>query len=172
MMKIKDIILGLIIAVIFVMFCAYGMNLFYKSPNYNNYCPNYAQPYNDNQTSCLETNGTWIPQNIECIKAPCPQGYCDYFQKCQPLFDEAEKGYSQNIFIISLIISLIVIILSLFIIKAESVSSGLMLGSLFFIIYGTARYWRFMEDWGRFILLGIILSVLIYAGYKISKHKR
>ena len=167
-MQIKNIILGIIIAVVFVMFCAYGNDLVYKSPDYNDFCP---AIYHDaqNQTTCEMQNGTWIAQNIECIKAPCPQGYCDYYSKCQPEFDKADKAYSKNMFLISIILGVIVISISAFFIDVESISSGVMFGSLMFIIYGTARYWRFMEGWGRFVILGIALAVLIYVGYRLKK---
>jgi len=171
MNKVKSWILGIIIAVVFVMFCAYGTNLLYKSPEYNQYCRVTPYPYYENITKpiCEAGNGTWVQQNIECVKAPCIQGYCDYYSKCQTEFDKADKNYSQNLFIISLIFSLIVIGIAMFFIKVESVAGGLMLGSLFFIIYGTARYWRFMENWGRFIILGLALAGLIYIGYRTAK---
>ena len=72
-------------------------------------------------------------------------------------------------FLISIILGVIVISISAFFIDVESISSGVMFGSLMFIIYGTARYWRFMEGWGRFVILGIALAVLIYVGYRLKK---
>lgn len=174
MVEVKNLILGAIIAVILVMFLAYGTNLAYESPKYEDYCPQAMRPYIENETqqSCEMNNGTWIPQNIECIKAPCPQGYCDYYSKCQPLYDNAEKAYSKNMFIIALAAGIIIIAVSALLISVPSIAGGLMLGSLFFIIYGTARYWRFMNDWLRFILLGIALVVLIYIGYRLANRKR
>jgi hypothetical protein len=52
-----------------------------------------------------------------------------------------------------------------------SVSGRLMLGSLFFVIYGTGSYWRYMDDFIRFIILGLALGILIFIGYKISNKK-
>lgn len=170
MASIKDWILGIIIAVVFAMFCAYGTNLIYKAPDYSRYC-NVNLPYNDNRTFCEQNNGTWIPQNIECIKAPCPQGYCDFYQKCQPEFDNANKAYSKNLFVISIVFSLAVIVIATFLISISSVSAGLMFGSLIYLIYGTARYWGYMDDWLRFIILGAALAILIYIGYRLSGKK-
>lgn len=172
-MNIKNIIIGIIIAVVLVMFLAYGTNLVYKSPKYENYCPQSMKPYtgNDTQQSCEAENGTWIPQNIECIKAPCPIGYCDYYAKCQPLWDVANKAYSKSMFIISIVIGVIIIAISALLISIPSIAGGLMLGSLFFIIYGTARYWGYMDDYLRFIILGIALVILIYLGYKLANRE-
>ena len=171
-LDIKNIIIGLIIAVVFVMFAAYGTNLFYESPDYENYCRiNIPYPYEETITQeiCETRNGTWISQNIQCIKAPCPQGYCDYYSECQKDYDVANRAYAQNLFIISIIISLTVIIVSAFLISVISVSGGLMFGALMYLIYGTARYWGFMDDWMRFIILGIALAVLIYIGYRLAR---
>jgi len=172
-MNIKNIVIGIIIAVVFVMFCAYGTNLLYKSPKYENYCPQAVQPYigNETPTSCESNNGTWIAQNIECVKAPCSQGYCDYYSKCQPVWDTANKNYSKNLFIISIVVSLIIIAISAFLIEVPSVSGGLMFGSLMYLIYGTARYWGYMDDWMRFIILGVALAILIYIGYKLANRE-
>ena len=51
-----------------------------------------------------------------------------------------------------------------------SVSSGIMSGGILTIIYGTIRYWSDLPDYGRFIILGLTLIILIWLGYKrISK---
>ena len=171
-MNIKNIIIGLIIAVVFVMFAAYGTNLIYDSPDYEDYCRSeIPYPYDENITQeiCEGRNGTWNPQEIQCIKAPCPQGYCDYYSKCQQGYEVSNRAYAQNLFIISIIVSLIVIIISAFLISVASVSGGLMFGALMYLIYGTARYWGYMDDWMRFIILGVALAVLIYIGYRLAR---
>lgn len=168
-MNIKNIVIGVIISFVFLLFAVYGTNLIYDSPEYQDYC-NIRVPYIENitQETCEQQNGTWFPQNIQCIKAPCPQGYCDYYSECQQEFDKADKSYSKNLFIVSIVFSLIVISAAAFLISVSSVSAGLMFGSLMYLIYGTARFWRFMNDWIRFIILGIALAILIYIGYKLS----
>jgi len=47
-----------------------------------------------------------------------------------------------------------------------SVSSGLMLGGVFLIFYGTARYWSNFSDIVRVVILAIALAILIWLGYK------
>jgi len=44
-----------------------------------------------------------------------------------------------------------------------------MFGSLMFIIYGTGRYWDYMDDFMRFIIVGIALGILIYVAYWTNK---
>ncbi len=144
--NIKSIILGIIISVVFLMFAVYGTKLSYKEPNYDKYC-----------------NKSIIPRTIE-NKTQISEDY----QSCYGKYNKARENYSKNLFIISLIASLVVIIISSLFIQVENVSAGLMLGSLFFIIYGTGNYWRYMEDVVRFLILGGVLSVLIYLGYKLK----
>ena len=177
-MKIKDIILGLIIAVVFVMFCAYGTNLIYKAPVYEEYCNatyfpsmvikecNISVELQQKNEACWNNKGEPMPVYDEngCQKdVVCSSCRLDY--------EKADESYSKNMFIITLVIGVIIIAISSLLIEISSVSGGLMLGSLFFIVYGTGRYWRFMNDWLRFIILGIALAVLIYLGYKIANKK-
>jgi len=152
-MNIKNIILGIIISVIFVMFCAYGVNLLYDAPEYDNYC--------DDRPYIVDKNLTQQEINEKN----------QYYKECQEEYELKNENYSKNLFIISLVFSLIIITISTFVINVSSVSGGLMLGSLFFIIYGTGRYWRYMNDWIRFILLGVVLIILIYLGFRIAKKK-
>jgi uncharacterized membrane protein len=72
-------------------------------------------------------------------------------------------------FIISLIFGVLVIILCTIFIDINSISGGLMLGSIMFIVYGTGRYWSYMDDLMRFIILGISLGILIYVSYWTNK---
>ena len=55
------------------------------------------------------------------------------------------------------------------ILKLETVSSGIMGGGVLTIIYGTLRYWGEMSDIIRWILLGVVLALLIWIGYKKVK---
>ena len=73
--------------------------------------------------------------------------------------------YFRNVFIISGIIGIIVIIIGV-ILHLTSVSAGLFGGGVLTIIYGTISYWSELADWARFIILGIALGILIWLGYK------
>jgi hypothetical protein len=150
-MKIKEIILGLIIAVVFLMFAVYGTKLIYDSPDYGEYCEKYPPAPQEKNL----TNRTFGNQLNE--------------RDCYINYEKARKDYSKNMFIISIIISTLAILISSFIIKVETISGGLMLGSLMFLIYGTGGYWRYMDDLLRFGILGLALGVLIYIGYKLNR---
>lgn len=157
MVKIKEILLGIVIAVIFLMFSVFGTKLIYDTPKYEDYC-NYskithasidAKPLNDSEITIQE----------------------EAYRVCSEKYEVANKIYSKNLFIISLIFGLLVIIICAIFVDINSISGGLMLGGIMFILYGTGGYWRYMDDLMRFILLGISLAVLIYVAYWINKNR-
>jgi len=152
-MKTKDIILGIIISIVFLLFSVYGTKLIFEQPRYSDYC-NIERPF-----PLEKENATEIEKSQELLK------------ECQENYEEVREKYSQNLFLSSLIFSLIIIFISVLFIKVESVSGGLMLGSLMFIIYGTGGYWKYMKDLSRFLILGVSLAVLIWLGFWLSKRK-
>jgi len=168
--KAKRVIISIGIAILFVMFVAYATETIYPSPRYENYCnqSKIAPIEYTNQTICEASNGTWIPQDIQCIKAPCVQGYCDLYQRCQQEFQNAQEPYNRNVFFISLIIGIIVLIIS-FIPSLEQISLGAMAGALLLIIYGTIRYWGVLSNIWKTIMIGFALAVLVWISYKKLK---
>jgi len=181
-MKIKNLILGAIIAIVFLFFCIYGLSLVYDEPKVEDYCNKTAEIPRPVKLPTECTNEEAINQlNQQCYNEggqPVPiydssgcqvDITCDY---CRQDYNEARESYSKNIFIISIIFSLVIIIISALLIKIESVSGGLMLGSLMFIIYGTVGYWEYTGKLLRFIILGISLLILIYIGYWLSKREK
>ncbi len=180
-MNIKNLILGVVIAVIFFMFCVYGTKLIYKAPNYSDFCNNsYSYPakimplenctssnqiINEKSQQCWSSRGVTNPVYDE--KGCEIDVKCDY---CSLDYDKADEAYSKNLFIVSVIFGIVVIGIALFL-QLVSVSGGLMLGSLAYIIYGTARYWRFMNDWVRFIILGVALIALIFLAYYVARRE-
>ena len=149
MVNIKQILLGIIIGVVLLMFLVFGAKLIYETPQYDKYC-NYTQIYEKNDTS-LQTQLS---------------------QQCSQNYDTASKNYSQKMFVLSLIIGVLIITGSVIFIENHPVSGGFMFGSLMFLIYGTGGYWRYMNDWLRFIILGIALGILVYVSYWIGKREK
>jgi hypothetical protein len=174
---VKNLILGIAIAIIFSLFIGFGIQAFYKSPEYNTFCanvtdmipadrcpvqPTYA-PYDKYPTNCwcdqdCKANGTCVNTNVCHTTNP-------EYTACQQNFEKANKHYNRNVFIMTSIIGLITMLVSAFILLHESVSPGLMGGGFITIVYGTIRYWSFAGDKLRFTILGIILAMLIYFAY-------
>jgi hypothetical protein len=135
------------IALIFVFFVGFGIEAFYNTPQYSDVCPQDEYRYKVNITD---------EQIAKMDK--CSQDYRDLKDK-----------HNRNVFIITSIIGVITLLVTAFLIKKNVVSTGLFLGAVLTIIYGTIRYWNGLGDYLRFILLGIVLGILIWLGYKKTK---
>ena len=190
--KIKETILGISIAIIFVFFVVFGIKAFYKEPKYENFCKigvpidfvsgkmgYYAEPYparmkEPDQNVCSKSNveydkfrKTCAEKNTDVIYEYDDKG-CQAAKECTSCnvdFDKSRNIYFRNVFIISGIVGIIVIIIGAML-HITSVSAGLFGGGVLTIIYGTTNYWSELADWSRFIILGIALIVLIFLGYK------
>ena len=188
--KIKEAILGVSIAVIFVFFVVFGIKAFYKEPKYEDFCPRgtlvdvvytkgyYPEPYlirgKEADNPCAKAIPEYDKFRKDCAakKADVIFGYdgngCQIGKECtfcQQDYDKARNIYFRNVFIISGIVGIIVVIVGA-VLHITSVSAGLFGGGVLTIIYGTTNYWSELADWARFIILGIALIVLIYLGYK------
>jgi len=190
--KIKETILGISIAVIFVFFVVFGIKAFYKEPKYENFCKMgvpidyvsgkggyYAEPYparikEPEQSVCAKSNLEYDKFRKACAEKNTDVIYeyddkgCQTAKECTSCnvdFDKARNIYFRNVFIISGIVGIIVIIGGAML-RHMSVSAGLFGGGVLTIIYGTTNYWSELADYARFIILGIALAVLIYLGYK------
>jgi hypothetical protein len=173
-MKIKDVLFAIAILVLTIFVSYYGINMFYPSPNYDNYCGKYSAPAQkiiETQTECENLSGNWIPQHIECIKAPCPQGYCDFYSQCSKDFDSAQKERSRNVFFIALPLGILIVVLGAWFFGLEAVGSGLMGGGIGTLIYGSGAYWPYTENWVRFLLSLVGLIALIWFAYFLSRRK-
>lgn len=176
MSKIKKNLLSAAIAIILVLFIAYGINTFYKSPKYEDFCSEdivKKQAYSDDE--CLALGGKWEQSTTRPLEAglepkeATTEGWCDVQYTCGKEYGDAREIYNRDVFFISLVAGLIALIIGGIILKLESVSIGIMGGGVLTIIYGTIRYWGDMSDVYRFIILGAVLGVLIWIGYKKLK---
>ncbi len=162
--KIKQILLAVGIMVIFNFFVFYGIEAFYDSPEYQDFCPDRPFPVmNETQETCESAGGYWNPPM--CPSGEKCQGYCDMYYKCQKEFDAARKPYERNVFVISMVIGILTILVSLFL-PLESVSSGFMAGGVIVLIVGVIRYWNDLNEVLRFVILGIVLAILVWIGYR------
>lgn len=188
----KKIILTIAIAIIFVFFIGFGIDAFYDSPEYEDFCGERIRPRNTKE-SCEANDGEWIEDEIKpvadqflCTKGSENEdgeiilicntriddreyGYCDINRKCEDEFDKARDVYNKNVFIICAVIGLITIAVAGIYLKKESVGAGTLAGGVLTVIYGTIRYWEGLGQIMRFMLLGLILALLIWIGYKKIK---
>jgi len=130
-----SILISIILTVIIVSTVNVGTSLFLNEPQYTDYC-DYTKSIPietyDNVTKelCETNNGTWTPQSIQCVKAPCPQGYCDFYSKCQKEYSDALEPYNQNKFYIFAGLGFILLIIGLFALENLIQLTGLATGGI------------------------------------------
>ena len=192
MAKFKYVILAIAIAIVFALFVGFGIATFYKATKYEDFCKQREFKEILTKESCEASGGKWNPAalekpvpirenqllctkileknksmtlNCETYEQLTQQGYCDAEFYCREAFQKKNENYSRNVFIIATGAGIIALIVG-FALKVAGVSAGLMGGGILSIIYGTMRYWSGLPDYGRFIILGITLAILIWLGYK------
>lgn len=169
-MKIKDVILAIAIIVLTIFVTFYGVNTVFPKANYDDYCGrDLGTKLAEDQVQCEAMNGTWYPQQIQCVKEPCPQGYCDFYTKCSTEYDQLNKSRSKYVFFLALPLGIIIILLGAFKFGMESVGAGLMGGGVGTLIYGAGAFWPYTQNWIRFLLSLLGLAILIWFVYFWSK---
>lgn len=184
MSKFKEVILAAAIVVVLNLFVNYGIYTFYKPPVLEKYCPiELSQPKYDNQASCEKVGGRWFENNNQTYyyegKAPVPMapadtkitGWCDPTATCRTGFEADQSVYNRNLFVVWVAAGFISLALGFFAINVGAVANGFLGGGLLSLIIGTIRYWSDMNDYLRFVILGIALVLLIIIGYKKISQK-
>ena len=187
----KKIILVLAIVIVLNLFINYGIDTFYKQSRWEDFCgaANYSSETSDTKEKCEVERGKWNEYAVdsrgavkpilppESALAPVPPGgeadmlgkgagWCDREFYCRENYEKVNSVYKRNVFIILVVAGAAVLTAGFFITQSEAVALGLSLGGLISIFIGTVRYWSEMNDYLRFIALGITLAVLIWLGIK------
>lgn len=159
-MNIKNIVLGVGIVVVFALALWQGIEAFYPSPQYEDYCDVNVGPFpgsESNATLCSETGGVW------------KNGYCDYYYGCQKEYEAARDPHARVVFFVSLIVAIIAIILGYTFLSTEPVGSALIGSGIWAIFWGSAINWRNLSDIWRFLLLLVVLVLLVWIALKLNK---
>tara|TARA_Y100000310_G_scaffold330362_1_gene401863 strand:+ start:3563 stop:4102 length:540 start_codon:yes stop_codon:yes gene_type:complete len=166
-MSLKNIVLGIAIIILTISVAVYGINIFYDKPEYKDFCGEFkTAEVIDTKERCEVIGGQWnedgIPRKIEGTDVT---GFCDRDYTCRMELESAQQKYSRNIFLFSLPLGIIVIAMGAFVFGLESVGAGLMGGGVGIILYGVGAFWRFADEWLKFVLSLIGLIAVIYLSY-------
>ncbi|PIN87864.1 hypothetical protein COV12_01540 [Candidatus Woesearchaeota archaeon CG10_big_fil_rev_8_21_14_0_10_32_24] len=167
----KKFLLTVAIAIIFVFFIGYGIEVFHDAPESAKFCPEVYEL--TNESACQEAGGIWDDllepraEGVKGIKESVPvKGYfCRNTKECYQEFETAQNQHDLVVFVVAIIIGILAIIAGVMLNK-DAISTGILAGGVLLLLYGTIRYWRHADDVLKFILLGIALAVLIWLGYK------
>ena len=148
-MKATNVFFGIGIAAALFFLVLAGINAFYPSPNYDDYCPNgFREPVKVNESDNI------LP--------------CDYQD-----YDLAQEEYNKNTFLIKSIIAIIIIVLSVYFMHMPFIGNGFLVAGILTLIAG------FMDSFSvrtgidilRFIIGLIATALLIYLGIRWNKKK-
>ncbi|MBI3334367.1 hypothetical protein HYZ97_02680 [Candidatus Pacearchaeota archaeon] len=167
-MNVKNLVLGVGIVIVFALLLWQGIEAFYPSPEWDDYCGDVYQPRTistektsefvaETEEQCLLNNGTWR------------NGYCDYYYECQQDFDAAQKEHSAVAFWISVIAGVIVLILGFFFLSVEPVGSALIGSGIWAFVFGTVINWQNFTDIWRFLLLLIAFVLLVWLTLRLNR---
>ncbi len=182
-MNVKNLVLGLGIIIVFALVLWQGIEAFYPSPQYNNYCNTsqysypipekypaavnctYSKTLREAEQTCAQNGGQPIYDYNDqgCTSAVKT---CDY---CNKEFNQAQDAYSKTIFIISIIVGILTLIIGYSVLTTEPVGSALMGSGVWAFFYGSVINWRNLSNIWRFLLLLAALILLIWIAIHINK---
>ncbi len=179
-MKFKNVVLGVGILVVFGLVLFNGLETFYPTPEYNDFCAMRVGPIasglvncpNDLEIQrkaeqCYQSKGEFVYEydSNGCIT----DGFCD---DCSIEWNKSMDAHSNRVFIISVIVGLITFVVGLFLLAKEPVGSALMASGIWSVFYGVVKNWRnFSEAW-RFLILFVLLIILIWLAMRYNEKKK
>ena len=163
------VVLGII--VVLNIFFVVVRSLVLPEPQFDAYCPAAASNnYQADAPSCDAAGGVWTetgPVAAPDKTAPnTPTGYCDFYAKCQPVYDAAMAKYDMYAFSLMIVLGLLSIVAGIMPLGSSIVSSGLSYGGVLSLIIGSAMYWNEAGNWLRLVISAIALLALLYIGWK------
>ncbi len=179
-MKFKNFILGVGIFVVFALVLFQGLETFYPSPKYEDYCSFRSGPILSGKIDCpaipeiqLKADACWKIKGefvYEYDTNGCAvNGYCD---DCSINYNNDLDSHSNKVFVISIVIGVIVFVLGLFLLSTEPVGSALMASGIWSVFYGVVVNWRNFSNSWRFLLLFVLLIVLIWVALRFNTKRK
>lgn len=176
-MKFKNFVLGVGIFIVFALSLFQGLETFYPTPQYDDFCDFRSGPIVTKPTECTnnlelqnradqcwQSNGEFV---YKYDSNGCAiDGSCD---GCRIDYEDALDEHSKYVFIISIVIGIISFISGMVLLKTEPVGSALMASGIWSVFYGVVKNWRNFSDSWRFLLLFVLLIVLIWVALRFNK---
>lgn len=179
-MKFKNFVLGLGIFVVYALALFQGLETFYPTPQWDDFCSNRAGPVGVNTLNCpnvpelqrkadlcYQAKGDFVYEYD--INGCAVDGYCD---DCSIDYNNALDVHSNRVFIISIVIGFIVFIAGLFLLATEPVGSALMAGGIWSVFFGVVKNWRNFSNSWRFLLLFVLLIILIWVALRFNNKRK
>ncbi len=189
MISLKKWVLALAIAIVLNLFINYGISVFYRAPQYDDFCMDSSRPYPAGKYYPYPAEPQQLQQQKDCqavevseeLQKSCSEqkGYvafkynstgCSteaYCEMCGKLFNDVNNRRNSNVFVVLVVIGVVSIMAGI-ILKAEAVANGFLFGGILSLIIAAIRNWGQLQDAIKLIILGAVLALLIWIGYKKS----
>ncbi|MBI2143140.1 hypothetical protein HYU20_02255 [Candidatus Woesearchaeota archaeon] len=175
--------LAFAIAIVLNLFVNYGISVFYKAPQYDDFCRESSRPYlykiypaepqlqqqkecavvevsEELQSNCSEQKG-YVAFKYNSTGCPT-EAYCEL---CGKMFNDVNNRRNSNVFVILVVFGVAAIMAGI-VVKAEAVANGFLFGGILSLIIAAIRNWGQLQDIVKFLILGAVLALLIWIGYK------
>ncbi len=171
-MKVMNVVFGIGIAIILFIVVTLGVQLFYKSPVYEDFC---NISYYDKPVAIYDS--TICPDNMTV-------GACNALikekqttldrqnkeqERCSKAYQEADKVYGKNVFIINNFVGIMAVIASLFLFSMINIAAGTAFSGLALIIWGFGRGWQGTGDILKFVVALIVAVLFIIFAVIVNK---
>lgn len=171
MFNIKNVIIGIGIVIIFGLVLWQGIEAFYPTPQFEDFCQGNKPVEATTQQSCESSGGQWTSYT-EPVPIGERKGYCDIYFTCNKELNSALDAHSKVVFIVALIAGIIAFVLGYSLLAVEPVGSALIGGGIWAVFWGSAINWRNFSSVLRFVLLLAALVVLIWFALRINSPKK
>lgn len=167
-MSLKNVVIGIAIIILTISVVITGINIFLDKPEYSDFCDEFKTPeVINNSEQCEAIGGQWNPDIGP--RSVGSEGYCDRDFTCRQEGEVAREKYSRTFFLITLPLGIAIIALGALVFGLEAVGAGLMGGGVGIILWGVGGFWRFADDWLKFLLSLVGLVILIWLAYYFNK---
>ncbi len=186
-MRIKNLVLGVGIFIVYMMMLVYGIQTFKPSPEYGDFCkpgtldsgvyPSKIIPTGENctyNTSLQEEVNACYAQEGQPVYSYDSRGCTTAIKECNLCnkeFEDARVDYDKFVFVAAIIIGIITLFVGYGILSIEPVGSALMASGVGAIVYGAGRNWQNLSNVWRFSLLLVALILLIWIAVRLNRKK-
>lgn len=164
------LMLGIVVAL--NLFFLVGRALIIPEPMYDDYCPTRLQPA-ATEPACVAQDGVWVAtpddSSVTAVVKPNPAGYCDLYQKCQPLYDDAQKTWAMYSFTLMVGAGALALIIGVLPLGSSIVSTGLSYGGVVALIIAATSYWGEAGNLLKLAISATALVALLYIGIRRFK---
>ena len=180
-MKVMNVVFGIGIAIILFIVVTLGVQVFYKAPMYEDYCNqsfyDKAVPIYDS-TICSDNMTVGACNLLVKEKQTTLDIQNKYYDECGRKYNDADKIYGKNVFIINCIVGILLVIVSMFLFSMTNIAAGTAFAGLALIIWGFMRGWQGTGDVLKFCvalivtILFVVFAVMVNKRYSKSSKKK